>query len=60
MKKLFHDIRHAEALSWIMAIVFILWISLALSVGSPSVGCSDVYAGYDTGWSDVCMDDYRG
>jgi hypothetical membrane protein len=23
-------------------------------------GCTEIYAGYDTGWSDVCMDDYRG
>jgi hypothetical protein len=60
MKKLFHDIRHADAFSWIMAIVFLLWIISAFSDGSSGGGCTETYAGYDTGWSDVCMDEYRG
>jgi hypothetical membrane protein len=47
-------------LGWaiIAIVVYGLWV---LSNSDLSgVGCSELYAGYDTGWSDVCMEDYRG
>ena len=43
--------------------VIAIGVSILLSIvfdGSSGGGCSETYAGYDTGWSDVCMDDYRG
>ena len=40
-------------ISFIVAIIF-----SPRSYGGD--GCSETYAGYDTGWSDVCMDDYGG
>ena len=34
--------------------------AVILGAGSSGGGCTETYSGYDTGWSDVCMDEYRG
>ena len=35
-------------------------VAIIESPRSYGGGCSETYAGYDTGWSDVCMDGYGG
>jgi hypothetical protein len=54
MKKILNDIKHADAFSWLMSIIFILWIVTIFLDGS-SGGCTETYTGYDTGWSEVCV-----
>jgi hypothetical protein len=59
---IFRTKEHREVVYSVIIIGLIIFFIMAVIFGprSSGGGCTETYAGYDTGWSDVCMDEYRG